>query len=143
MRRRRCRLRFFGGRQGAPAPSRSSRCVQRRSERKKNPATFVAGFLSALGELFRAFYIVTRCSKPLKTVIFDFHSVQNRGVLPSTFIYLVRQICGKIICYLKGKRENFAYIKYTAWGLDCQCNREREQRREITRPNQRRTPEIV
>ena len=28
---------------GAPAPSR---CVQRRSERKKNPATFVAGFLN-------------------------------------------------------------------------------------------------
>ena len=66
---------------------------------------------SALGELFRAFYIVTRCSKPLKTVIFDFHSVQNRGVLLSTFIYLVRQICGKIICHLTGKRENFAYIK--------------------------------
>ena len=65
----------------------------------------------ALGELFRAFYIVTRCSKPLKTVIFDFHSVQNRGVLLSTFIYLVRQICGKIICHLTGKRENFAYIK--------------------------------
>ena len=28
---------------GAPAPSR---CVQRRSERKKNPATNVAGFLN-------------------------------------------------------------------------------------------------
>ena len=79
----------------------------------------------------------------MKTVIFDFHSVQNYSVLLSTFIYLVRQICGKIICHLKGKRENFAYIKYTAWGLDCQCNREREQGREITRPNQRRTPEIV
>ena len=97
----------------------------------KRAACLESGRKSALAELFRVFYIVTRCSKPLKTVIFDFHSVQNHSVLLSTFIYLVRQICGKIICHLKGRRENFAYIKYTAWDLDCQCHREREQRREL------------